>query len=374
MNLKRTAPAILVALALVLVCLPLSGCARDPQVQWEKTFDDAAGFSVRQTSDGGYIIAASTNCKSGKGKSAARCDVWVIKTDSSGNLQWDKTFDDPNKGPGLSAEQTPDGGYIIGGSNWLTKTDATGNVEWEKTLDPDSASWASFQQTSDGAYITCGGKASSEPGETNAWLLKVDAAGEDEWEKEFGLGRASSVQQTLDGGYVVLSSNGGAGWCRLIKTDSTGDVELEKSFDRMLETSRVQQTSDGGYVFLAREVLGEPGDEARAMTRNWMIKTDPTGTQERIRLFNHERGWLVQQTPEGGYVILASEEHEVSRLTKTDSTGISDWERRFKNLYASSLDQTSDGGYILVVGEWPENGLPITNGSVMRLTKIEGSR
>jgi hypothetical protein len=235
---------------------------------WDRTFGGSGwdgGFSVQQTSDGGFIIAGATwSFGAGEG------DVWLVKTDASGNIEWDRTFGGSRSDLGFSVQQTSDGGFIIAGATWsfgagegdvwLIKTDASGNIEWDRTFGGRYRWWGywdesySVQQTSDGGYILVG-----------STLIRTDANGNKLWERNFS---GNSVQQTRDGGFILV---GGTEWfvghaVLLIKTDADGNKLWERTFGGGLENYSVglsvQQTSDGGYILLGSTFfLGSWGKE-----------------------------------------------------------------------------------------------------------------
>jgi hypothetical protein len=151
---------------------------------WNKTFGGSgydAGQSVQQTSDGGCIVAGYTYSYG-----AGYNDVWLIKTDSSGNMAWNKTFGGSDYDIGYSVQQTSDGGYVVAGETysygagsadvWLIKTDSSGNMAWNKTFGgSDYDIGYSVQQTLDGGCIVAGYTGSYGAGYDDVWLIKVTA-------------------------------------------------------------------------------------------------------------------------------------------------------------------------------------------------------
>jgi hypothetical protein len=219
----------------------------------------------QQTSDGGYIIVGETS----------KDHLWLAKTDANGNKLWDKTFPwvpDANvDAVKPSVQQTNDGGYIICGTNssaaWLVRTDSQGNELWSRPLGSKYGNFA--QQTNDGGYIIAGTKENwiDHSIYSNASLVKTDSAGKIEWSKKFDAKSAIGVRQTSDGGYVLvgLSSDDYTTtpvW--VIKTDSAGNKEWDKTFGASDkdEPRSIQQTSDGGYI-----IVGQAGYP-------WLAKID----------------------------------------------------------------------------------------------------
>ncbi len=227
---------------------------------WSKTFggaDNDRGYSVAQTSDGGYIIAGET-----WSFGAGAMDVYLVKTDSNGIETWSKTYGGASSDRGYSVVQTIDGGYIIAGYSgndvYLIKTDSSGTEAWSKTYGGGSINYGlSVAQTSDGGFIITGAIYPSFPGSPDVYLVKTDVNGVESWSKTYGgigFDRGQSVVQTSDGGYIIAgetSSSGAGGYdVYLIKTDSSGVEVWSKTFGGTSDDQgySVVQTSDGGYI------------------------------------------------------------------------------------------------------------------------------
>jgi hypothetical protein len=203
---------------------------------------DDCGNSVQCSSDGGYVITGKTlSFDAGGG------DVYLIKTDKSGNMQWSNTFgDSEHQEQGFCVRQTSDGRYVIAGTSsdlsdldedaCLVKTNADGNQEWYKIFGGDDRDGGTgVQQTGDG-YVLCGYTHSFGALDFNAWLIKTDASGSRQWDQTFGgnaWDQAEAVQQTSDGGYVMAGmTRSDVPWEQawLIKTDADGMLEWSKTF------------------------------------------------------------------------------------------------------------------------------------------------
>ncbi|MBU1650630.1 T9SS type A sorting domain-containing protein [bacterium] len=285
--------------------------------QWNQTFGGSGldyGSCVQQTSDGGYIIVGGTTFYGAGGY-----DIYLIKTDASGTEQWSRTFGGSDFEQGYSVQQTSDGGYIVAGGSasfgagsddvYLIKTDASGNEQWSQTYGGSNSDWGySVQQTSDGGYIITGITWSYGAGSYDIYLIKTDSLGFEQWSQTFGGiddDYGYSVQQTDDGGYIVaggIYSNGtGSMDVYLIKTDASGIEQWSQTFggDGSDEGMSVQQTSDGGYIITGYTGVHPDYDV-------YLFKTDGSGIEQWSQTFggsSTDKGNCVQRTGDGGYII-----------------------------------------------------------------------
>jgi len=349
-------------LLLILLCLPIIGFGQG----WEQTFggtNQDFGTSGQQTSDGGYIITGRTY-SFGNGV----YDVYLIKTDGNGNELWTKTFGGIANDVGFSVQQTSDGGYIITGHTtsfgngaedvYLIKTDGNGNELWTKTFGGILIDEGVLvQQTNDGGYIITGHTTSFGNGLSDVYLIKTDVNGDSLWTKTFGSTTNDfglSVQQTSDGGYIITGTFEFYD-VYLIKTDSNGNELWTKTFggvDNDIGFS-VQQTSDGGYI-----ISGRTFSFGNGLSDVYIIKTDGNGNELWTKTFGgsgNDEGAKIQQTSDGGYILTGYTEafqfaFQDVYLIKTDGNGDSLWTKKFGGTFNDvgvSVQQTSDGGYII---------------------------
>jgi len=274
------------------------------------------GYSVQQTSDGGYIVAGYT-----MSFGAGIHDVWLLKTDADGDTLWTHTYGGSSSDAAYSVQQTTDGGYIVAGYTWsfgaglsdlwLIKTDANGDTLWTHTYGGSSIDWGrSVRQTTDGGYIIAGHTMSFGAGSDDVWLLKTDADGDTLWTHTYGgssSDAAYSVQQTTDGGYIVAGETFSFGAGRydvwLLKTDTNGDTLWTHTYggSDVDWGQSVRQTTDGGYI-----ITGKTGSFGAGMADVWLIKTDANGDSLWTRIYggsDDDYGWYVQQTDDGGYIV-----------------------------------------------------------------------
>jgi hypothetical protein len=350
--------------------LSLQVLAQGPDILWTKTFgglEKDRGSSVHQTSDNGYIIAGYT-----ESFGVSDPKLWLIKTDSLGNIIWDKTYGnastiiDPN--PQFSVTQTIDNGFIIcgykasiapEGYGWLLKTDVNGDTLWTREFPayPGSRLF-SVKETFDSGYVATGYRSEGTVGGfEDIYLVKTNSSGGLIWTKTYGssIGDVGTcVETTLDGGYVVVGSlatsyNFDANIV-LLKTDGFGDTVWTKLFggDQGEIGYAVQKTNDGGYVLVGST------NSFGIFRRIWLLKTNALGDTLWTRTYGgygDYDGYSVQQSCDGGYVITGKYYHPTGGsdliIIKADENGNQIWYNNLGSGMGRSIQQTTDLGYII---------------------------
>ncbi len=351
------------------------------ELSWQKNYGGSGidtAESVAATSDGGCIAAGrTTSSASGDvtGTSKGGFDVWVVKMDSSGDLQWQKNYGGNGTDEAYSIQQTSDGGYIVGGYTtssangdvtgvnkgetdfWIVKLNSTGDIQWQKNYGGNGRETAkSIQQTSDGGYIVAGHTTSSANGDVSGtskgsydyWVVKLDNTGAIQWEKNYGgndFDQAFSMQQTSDGGYIVAgntssSANGdvtgvnkGVSDYWIVKLDSAGAIQWQKNYggSQTDNTCSIRQTGDGGYVTSGHTVSSANGDVTGTNKGSWdvwIVKLDSSGTvqwQYNYGGSQDDMGFDIRQTSDGDYIIGGYTSSSASGDVTGASKGLSDF-------------------------------------------------
>ena len=323
--------------------------AQAPEIDWQKSYggsDSDAANSIQQTADGGYIAAGSSSSNDGDvtGNNGDD-DFWILKLNTTGNIEWQKSMGGSANDRPYSIQQTEDGGYIVAGSSssnngdvsgnhgntdyWVVKLNTVGEITWQKSLGGSSLDIArSIRQTADGGYIVAGnsnstdGDVTGNHGGADFWIVKTSSQGGIEWQKSLGGSDddvAYSIQQTEDGGYIVagfssstdgdVSGNHGGEDYWVVKMNASGGVEWQKSLggsgtDR---AKSISQTEDGGYI-----VAGYSNSNDGDVTGNhgifdfWVVKLNAAGIlqwQKSLGGSDNDQANSINQTTDGGYIL-----------------------------------------------------------------------
>lgn len=397
--------------------------AQAPSIEWQQCLggssQDFAKY-VRQTTDGGYIIAGKVHSNNGdvSGNHGGN-DMWVVKLNAGGAIVWQRclggTYDDEV----YAIEQTQDGGYIVVGQTksndgdvtglhsgfnaidaWVVKLDALGALLWQKTLGGSRQDTATdVKQTSDGGYAIVGytnsidGDVTGNHGSNDFWLIKLNNSGTIEWQKCIGGtgdDMAKSIQLTADGGYVLAgitqSNNGdvsgtqGSGDFWVVKLTAAADLQWQKTLGGSLIEygGIVKQTNDGGYLIVGQtsSVDGDVTGNHSGVLNNydaWVVKLNESGVLEWQKCLGGstiDGAFDVLETTDNGFIVIGgvlSNDGDVVAnhgdydgwMVKLDNAGSLLWQKCFGGSGEElflSIQQTTDGGCILAGGTASNDG------------------
>jgi len=288
---------------------------------WSRTFGGSQNelcYAFHNTSDGGYILTGET-----LSFGAGGTDLYLVKTDADGYMVWNKTFGGTGYDLGHSVLECSDGGYVVAGTTqmgtgsrnvYLIKVDVNGSLRWSRIHSGLTYNYGySVQQTSDGGYIIAGEASSIAFQSQEVYLVKTDADGYMVWNKTYGGVNNDFgyfVRQCSDGGYIVAgrgnSFGGGDYDFYLVRTNADGNMLWNKSFGGSNSdvAYSIQQTSDGGYIIAGNTFSFGAGD-----SDVYLVKTDADGNLEWNTTYggtDYEIGFSVHQTTDGGYIVAGS--------------------------------------------------------------------
>jgi hypothetical protein len=343
-----------------------------PTVSWGRTYggtnENYDAYAIAPTFDGGYVVAGRIGSFDRPGK----WDVWVLKLDGQGDVQWQKTYGGPDAEWALAITPTSDGGYIMAGMTrsfgaglgdvWVLKLDGRGNIQWQKTYGgsgEDSAN--AIALTSDGGYVVAGEIDSFGAGSIDVWVLKLDGQGDVQWQRTYGganVDEASAITSTPDGGYIVagMTRSFGAGksdiW--VLKLDGQGNVEWQKTYGGTGDdvAYAITPTSDGGYV-----VTGWTLSFGAGLGDVWVLKLDGQGNVQWQKTYGgkgRDEARAIVSASDGGYVLVGMTASFTGSydawVLKLDAQGDVQWQKIYGGANydgAHAIARTGDGVYVM---------------------------
>ena len=373
-------------------------------IEWQKRYGgsyDDAGASIDKTPDGGYILLGTTRSQDRDviGLHGNLYDVWVVKTNSSGNIEWKKCLGGTNTEVAKLVRSTSDGGYIIvadtnsnngdltghfGNLNvkdaWIIKLDSVGNIQWQHNFGGSSEDSVSSVVETPQGFLMVGYSYSSDEnipankGGTDAFAAFYDKQGNLQWVKNYGGSRydyASSVVAD-DDGFVIAGKSASVNgdllntnyhlnasgvfytdyW--IFKIDFSGNMIWSKYYGGFAEdqAKSVVKASDGGYI-VAGTVQSSGGDIPFGNDENyWVVKLDVNGNLQWQKGYGGSGFDVpeeIRQTQDGGYILTGLTTGNGADVTgyhsglpgdmwalKISSTGILEWQR---SLGGSKIDK-----------------------------------
>lgn len=258
---------------------------------WQTTYGGSnsdRAYSLGLANDGGFYIGATSASNDSDHTSPARGDkdFWLIKTDSAGLLLWEKSFGGPGFDWLNSMKVTADGGVVmcgfvngsgadisasLGGIDvWIVKTDTAGTIEWERSFGGTGNDWGfTITQSSDGGYAfgalteSNDGMVTGWHGGHDYWMVKLDTAGILQWQKALGgtlIDECYDILETPDNGYLIagttnsedgdLSQNYGLLDFNVMKVNSSGDFEWSETYGGTLSDWGISIISDGNGDYI----------------------------------------------------------------------------------------------------------------------------
>lgn len=325
-----------------------------------------SGYSVKETSDGGFIVGGSTRSY-GNGLS----DIYLIKTDATGNIEWEKTFGGGDMEYAESIEQTEDGGYILVGSVTteqnskvlVLKLNPQGDKQWEKTFGGSIANYGRvIKQTPNGNYILVGNRMSEDNYRYNLYAVKLDSNGNMLWEKTFGSDlqdEGYSVEITPDNGFVLAgfntTENDGKNMY-VVKVDSDGTLQWENSFGGSEEEIAydIKITKDDGFAVVGRTLTYGSGS-----SDFYLVKITSGGELQWSKTFGGSQGETalsIDETADGGLILVGytfsyGNGGRDVYVVKANSNGDLSWEKVFGGSgwdYGEEIQELSNGGFVVI--------------------------
>ncbi|QMU29534.1 T9SS type A sorting domain-containing protein [Adhaeribacter radiodurans] len=369
--------------------------------------------SIINTPDGGQLIGGKSDAEVGFDKTQPRLgrfDYWLVKTNKNGQKQWDKVLGGRGQEEFGAVISTPDGGYLVGGTSdspigddkseaskggsdyWIVKLDSTGTKQWDKTL--GSTNYDQLRALAaipDGGYLlagssnsrTGGNKTESGNGNNDYWIVKIDSSGAVQWDKTLGgrnLDYLVNVKATADGGFLLAGETDSVTY----EKDSTRFTVRTRNFNVIkIDTNGTElwnKTYYKPYNTPLKDFVSTPDGNYLLVGSNYLLKVNENGIQllernlSRFLQANKELE-SVLATPDGGYLLgtnglytnnnQENNRNEDFRLVKLDANGIYLWEGSYGGNgfdFLTDVILTNNGNYLLGGFTSLSDGFDKTNG------------
>ncbi|WP_333600404.1 T9SS type A sorting domain-containing protein [Flavobacterium sp.] len=390
--------------------------AQAPSVVWEKVLGGTAldiATAIQQTTDGGYVFVAFTKSVDGDvTQNHGNTDLWVVKLDDLGNIQWQKTFGGSDGEYVRGIQQTFDGGYVVVATTlsndgdltfnhgqtdyWVLKLTAAGNMDWQKTYGGIGVDDAyDIKQTADGGYVVVGNSYSSSfnsdvtnpIGGSDVWLVKLDGNGNIEWQKSYG-GEGDDVgmrvSQTSDGGYVIggytfsnIGAEGGQGTndFYVVKVTALGTMEWQNVIGGSGNEYGFNaiQLNDGSYMVGGYTTSTDNGIMNHGVQDGLIAKLDPFGVlqwQKTLGGSDYDEIENIEKTADNKIIVSGlthSYDGDVTDyhgnqdawVVAVDTDGVILWQKTYGSTDGEDIEhlkQTTDGGFIMAGAKFPPYG------------------
>jgi hypothetical protein len=408
---------VLIVCQMLLVQVPIK--CQTPNIEWQKCYGGTNTENSRgllPISTGGTLLLGRSYSSNGTlMANYGGADAWVVKVNDSGNVVWQKNYGGTNLELFEMALETQDGGFLLAGETqsnngivvgndggqdlWVVKIDSIGNIEWQKCLGGTSIETGSkIVRNNNNGYLVFG-HADSNNGDLAGikpirgldwWVVNLTATGNILWSKIYGGSNSESASdfiQCLDGNYILTGSsssidgnvsngwNGAGsitiGW--VVKIDTLGNIIWEKSYgSRQLNTSydegftSVQNTADGGCI-----LAGYVSANGSIVTGHhggydfWVVKLDSLGNFQWQQCYGgsaNDRPYAIKPTQDGGWILIGettSSDFDVTNfkgvadvwLVKISSTGVLEWQKCLggnNGERGTDIYQSQDGGFMAI--------------------------
>jgi len=381
------------------------------QNTWVKTFGGSnieEGNSITTTTDGGYVLTGYTNSNDGDESSG---DIFIMKLNSNGDTVWKKTYGGSNRDYGYSITTTTDGGYVLTGytnSNdgdfsgmkkgsiknsdiFVMKLNSNGDIDWKKTFGGIFSDWGwSITTTNDGGFILTGNTGSNDgdfsgmnKGGYDIFVMKLNSNGKTVWKKTFGgsdYERSLSIITTNDGGYILTGGtwsyngdfkgmNKGEYDIFVLKLNSIGETVWMKTYGGSTwdEGLSIKTTNDGGYILTGttNSIDGDFINMNKGGYDIFVMKLNSSGEIVWKKTYGgsvDDWGYSITTTNDGGYVLTGYTNSNDGDfigmikggsdifLIKLNSSGETVWKKTYGGSeydWGYSITTTNDGGYVL---------------------------